>query len=61
MGRQQKKEVLYFNTGGNAYREFMILYGMSVEFKKKIMLHCFREVKCQQGVTIGVCIRYIML
>ena len=41
-------------TRENSYGEFMIFYRMSIEFKNKIMLHCFRKVKCQQGVTIWV-------
>ena len=28
--------------------------GMGLEFKDKVILHCFREVKCQQGFTAGV-------
>ena len=31
----------------------MLFYGMGMEFKDKIMLHCFREVKCKQGFTAG--------
>ena len=27
----------------------MLFYGMGIEFKDKIMLYCFREVKCKQG------------
>ena len=42
----------------------MLLGGMegcySKEFKEKIMLHCLREVKRQQGFTAGFDIRYIM-
>ena len=32
----------------------MLFYGMNMEFKDKIVLHCFREVKCQQGFTTEV-------
>ena len=32
----------------------MLLKGMGMEFKDKIMLHCFREVKFQQGFTPGI-------
>ena len=42
----------------------MLLGGLegcySKEFKEKIMLHCLREVKRQQGFTTGFDIRYIM-
>ena len=31
----------------------MLFYGMGMEFKDKIMLQCFREVKCKQGFTTG--------
>ena len=27
---------------------------MSAEFKDKIMLYCFREVKCEQGFTTEI-------
>ena len=30
---------------------------MGVGFKSKIMLHCFREVKYQQGYTPDICIK----
>ena len=35
------------------YGELMLLYGMDMEFKNKIMLYCFREVKYQQDFTRG--------
>ena len=38
----------YFNG------ELMLFYGMDIEFKGKIMLYRFREVKCLQGITTGV-------
>ena len=31
------------------------ILGMGMEFKNKGMMHCFREGKCQQGFTTGVC------
>ena len=30
------------------------ILGMGMEFKDKTVLHCSREVKCQQGFTTGV-------
>ena len=32
----------------------MVFYGMGMECKDRIMLHCSREMKYQQGFTIGV-------
>ena len=31
----------------------MLFKGMGMEFKDKIMLCCFGEVKCEQGLTTG--------
>ena len=36
------------------YGRILLFYGVGMEFKGKIMLHCFREVKCQQGFTPGI-------
>ena len=33
------------------YRELILFQGMGMEFKDKIMLHCFKEVRCKQGFT----------
>ena len=32
----------------------MLFWGMGIEFKDKIMLYCFGEVKCKQGFTTGI-------
>ena len=32
----------------------MPFWGMGIEFKDKIMLYCFGEVKCKQGFTTGI-------
>ena len=32
----------------------MLFWGMGKEFKDKIMLHSFDEVKCKQGFTTGI-------
>ena len=32
----------------------MLFQGMGMEFKDKIVLQCFKEVKCQQGFITGV-------
>ena len=32
----------------------MLFQGMGMEFKDKIMLYCFREVKYKQGFTTGI-------
>ena len=32
----------------------MLLEEMSMEFKDKIMLQCFKEVKYEQGFTTGI-------
>ena len=37
-----------------SYRELMLFLGMSVEFKDKILLNCYRQVKCKQGFTTGI-------
>ena len=39
---------------GFTYRELMLFWGMGMEFKDKMMLHCFREVKGKQGFTTGI-------
>ena len=39
---------------GFTYRELMIFWGMGMEFKDKMMLYCFREVKGKQGFTTGI-------
>ena len=39
---------------GFTYRELMLFWEMGMEFKDKMMLHCFREVKGNQGFTAGV-------
>ena len=31
----------------------MLFYEMGIECKDKIMLYCFREVKCKQGFITG--------
>ena len=31
----------------------MLFQGMGMEFKDKIMVYCFSEVKCKQSVTTG--------
>ena len=31
----------------------MLFYIMGMEFKDKMMLYSFREVKCEQGFTAG--------
>ena len=36
------------------YSELMLFWGMGIEFKDKIMLYCFLEVKCKQGFTTGI-------
>ena len=36
------------------YRELMLFYGVGMEFKDKIMLYCFRKVKCKQGFTARI-------
>ena len=36
------------------YRELMLFWGMGLEFKDKMMLHCFREVKGKQGFSTGI-------
>ena len=36
------------------YGELVLLYGMDMEFKDKIMLHCFREIKYRQGFTTEI-------
>ena len=38
---------------GFTYRELMLFYGIGMEFKDKILLYCFREVKCKKGFTTG--------
>ena len=40
--------------GFSSKGSIVLFQGMGMEFKDKIMLHCFREVKCQQGFTTGV-------
>ena len=35
-------------------RELMLFYRMGIEFKDKILLYCFGEVKCKQGFTTGM-------
>ena len=32
----------------------MLFQGMGMEFKVKIMLYCFREMKCKQGFATGI-------
>ena len=46
----------FFTPGehGFTYRELMLFKEMSMEFKDKSMLYCFREVKCKQGFTTGI-------
>ena len=39
---------------GITYGELLLFWRMSIEFKDRIMLHCFREVKCKQGITAGI-------
>ena len=34
---------------GFTYRELMLFWGMGMEFKDKMMLGCFREVKDKQA------------
>ena len=34
---------------GFTYRESMLFWGMGMEFKDKMMLRCFREVKDKQA------------
>ena len=34
----------------------MLLFRMGMEFKDKIKLYCYREVKCPQGIITGVLI-----
>ena len=41
------------------YEELVLFLGMGIEFKDKIMLHCFREVKCQQDSLEKFDIKYI--
>ena len=36
------------------YGRMLLFYEVGMEFKDKIMLHYFREVKCQQGFTPGI-------
>ena len=36
------------------YRELVLFWGMGMEFKDKMMLHCFREVKGKQGFTTEI-------
>ena len=40
---------VFYGGYGFTYGELMLFYGMGVELKDKIMLSCFREVKCTQG------------
>ena len=46
----------FFSHGeyGFTYKELMLLQGMGMEFKDKIMLDCFREVKCKQSFTTWI-------
>ena len=39
---------------GLSHGELMLFQGMGMKFKNKIMLHCFREVKCNQGFTTEI-------
>ena len=39
---------------GFTYKELIQFSGMGMEFKDKMMLHCFREVKGKQGFTTGI-------
>ena len=39
---------------GFTYGELMLFCGMGMEFKGKIMLYCFREVKCKQGFNTKI-------
>ena len=36
------------------YGNMLLCSGMGMEFKDKVMLHCFREMGCQQGFTTGI-------
>ena len=36
------------------YGNMLLCSGMGMEFKDKVMLHCFREMGCQQGFTAGI-------
>ena len=40
--------------GNWCYSRFPRIAPTGMEFKDKIMLHCFREVKCRQGFTTGI-------
>ena len=37
-----------------SYGELVLIWGMDMEFKDKLMLHCFPEMKCQQGFTTEI-------
>ena len=37
-----------------SYGELVLFWGMNIEFKDKIMLHCFLEMKCQQVFTTEI-------
>ena len=39
---------------GFTNRELMLFLKMGMEFKDKIMLYCFWEVKYKQGFTTGI-------
>ena len=36
------------------YGELVLFWETGMEFKEKNILHCLREVKCQQGFTPGI-------
>ena len=51
---------MFFNTWRvcfKFYGELVLFWGMNMEFKDKIIIRCFPEMRCQQGFTteIGYC------
>ena len=47
-------ELVFVFYGFSSMGELVLFYEMGMEFKDKITLNCFREVKCQQGVALGI-------
>ena len=39
---------------GFTYTEFTLFKAMGIDFKERLMLYCFREVKCKHGFTKGI-------
>ena len=39
-------------VGFQFFGELVLFQGMGIEFRDILMLHCFREVKCQLGYTL---------